>query len=468
MRSSERARVLIIDDDAGSREVLRDIIGGGEFEVWSAASPAEGLDTVASVRPQLVFLDLMLPGVAGMQMLDSILAIDPTIDVILITGHYSTDSAVEAIQKGACDYVTKPVDVGRILTRLERWLEARNARRRAAEIESEMLWASQTAGIVGRSPQMLEVFSKIQRVAPHFQSALITGETGTGKELAGRALHRLSPFGQGNFVACNCAAVVETLFESELFGHVRGAFTGAVQDKQGLIESAQSGTLFLDEIGEMSLAMQAKLLRVLQNRQVQRLGSTSSRFVDVRFVAATHRDLRKMVQQGTFREDLYYRLSMVQIALPRLADRLEDLPLLVRHFLDTFSERYAKPRLELSRRAQTALMKHSWPGNVRELENVLGYAAMVCQSASVDVEDLPEWFNHREHSAADRPAAEMLSLAELETRHVKYVLNRVGGNRVRAAEILGISRATLYRLLARQDAASPEPARAIRTSAVLF
>jgi transcriptional regulator with PAS, ATPase and Fis domain len=306
--------------------------------------------------------------------------------------------------------------------------------------------AYQFEGMVGRSPLMLDVYSRIRRVAPHFGTVLVTGATGTGKELVAKALHRLSPAAHGPFVVCNSTAIVETLFESELFGYVKGAFTGATQDRAGLFEFAHGGTLFMDEIGELPHSAQAKLLRVLQNQEVQRVGSPSSRKVDVRVVAATNRDLRVMVAQKLFRDDLYYRLSMVEIHLPRLILRKEDLPLLERHFIEAFAAKYRKPVRGITRRAQTLLARYAWPGNVRELENILGYACMMADREVIDIRDFPERLcAHASETAA--PDETMLPLDELDRRHARKVLEQVGGNRVRASEILGISRATLYRLL---------------------
>ena len=285
--------------------------------------------------------------------------------------------------------------------------------------------------MVGRSPLMLDVYSRIRRVAPHFSTVLITGETGTGKELVATALHRLSPCARGPFVVCNSTAIVETLFESELFGYVKGAFTGAAQDRAGLFEFANGGTLFMDEIGELPLAAQSKLLRVLQNQEVQRVGSPVARKVDVRVVAATNRDLRLMVSQKQFRDDLYYRLSMVEIHLPRLLSRKEDLPLLERHFIEAFAAKYNKPVRGMTRRAQALLARYSWPGNVRELENILGYACMMVDREVIDIRDFPERLRTQaaEHAIPDES---MLPLDELDRRHARKVLEQVGGNRVRA------------------------------------
>jgi transcriptional regulator with PAS, ATPase and Fis domain len=304
--------------------------------------------------------------------------------------------------------------------------------------------------MIGRSPQMLEVYSLIQRIACHFRVALVMGETGTGKELVARALHRLSPAATGPLAVCNCSAIVETLFESELFGYVKGAFTGATQDKIGLFEYANGGVLLLDEIGDMPLTTQAKLLRVLQTGELHRVGSPVTRKVDVRVVAATNRDLPALVAAKKFREDLYYRLSMVEIKLPPLSLRKEDLPLLQRHFVMRFRAQFNKPIRGLTRRAQALLAAHTWPGNVRELENVIGHASLMAEGEVIDVGDLPETL--RTPSTPSDSEGPLLTLAELDRQHARRVLERVGGNKVRAAEILGISRATLYRLLA-----EPEP-----------
>jgi transcriptional regulator with PAS, ATPase and Fis domain len=303
---------------------------------------------------------------------------------------------------------------------------------------------------------MLDVFRRVRRVAPHFRTALLTGATGTGKELVAAALHRLSPASASRFAVCNCSAVVETLFESELFGHVKGAFTGAAQDKTGLFEYANGGTVLLDEIGDMPLDTQSKLLRVLENGELLRVGSPVARKVDVRVVAATNRDLREMMTRKLFREDLFYRLSMVEIKLPRLCERGEDLPLLVRYFIDCFAAQYGKAVRGLTPRAQLLLARYSWPGNVRELRSMLGSACMMAESGMIDIQDFPEHLRRPQHEAADE---DLLPLDEVERRHVLRVLDRTGGNKVRAAKILGINRATIYRILG-EPAAEADTAKA--------
>src|ERR1700722_16245324 len=446
--SNEIYRVLVIDDDALAIELVKEALTFDNLEIYGTTDARSGLEMITQLEPHLVLLDLVMPEVHGMELLERILEIDPGVDVILTTGHYSMDSAVEAIQKGAYDYMTKPISIDRLRQKIEGWLSAAKRHQNALKLDAELLRVCQFEGIVGHSPLMFEVFSKLQRIAPHFQTAMVRGETGTGKELVARTLHRLSLRASGPFVVCDCGAIVETLFESEVFGHVRGAFTGAVQDKQGMVEAANGGTLFLDEVGELPLSIQAKLLRVLQNREVQRVGSSAVRHVDVKIVAATHRDLRAMVADNTFREDLYYRLSVVEIKVPRLAERKEDLPLLERHFLQLFGTRYGKLGLTLTRRAQSLLTRYSWPGNVRELENALSYAAMMAERNVIDVRDFPDVIQSKLSSVTSEDER-IITLEEAELKHTLQVLDRMGGNRKRAAEILGISRATLYRILAR-------------------
>jgi DNA-binding NtrC family response regulator len=294
---------------------------------------------------------------------------------------------------------------------------------------------------------MLEIFARIRRIGPHFRNALITGPTGSGKELVARALHHFSPAASGPFVVCDCSALVETLFESELFGYVKGAFTGAGRDHIGFFESADGGTLFLDEIGDMPPATQSRLLRVLQNQEVRRVGSSSVRKVNVRVIAATNRDLRQQIVDRQFREDLYFRLSMVEIKVPSLAERKEDLPLLERHFLEHFSKEYGKPIRSISQRAQAVLRDYLWPGNVRELENALGNACMMADGDTIDVRNLPESLRLGDSSPAIEFGKIPIPLHEMNRCYVARVLEEVGGNKAKAAHVLQISRAKLYRLL---------------------
>jgi len=441
MSNTPRIKLLAIDDDPQSLELVSEALSDNGLNILIAGDPEAGLELVRREHPEIVLSDIVMPKMNGMELLSRILEIDPATDVILMTAHYSTEAAVEAIKKGACDYLTKPISLPVLRERIEKLATDARRRQRASQLDDELMDTCQFEGMVGRSPLMWEMFGQIRRVAPHYRACAVTGPTGTGKELVAHALHKLSQ-ASGPMVVCNCSAVVETLFESELFGHVRGAFTGATTDKMGLFEYAHGGTLFLDEIGDMPLATQAKLLRVLQNQEVTRVGSLRARQVDVRVVAATNHDLRTQIAEKHFREDLYYRLSMVEIKTPALADRKEDLPLLERFFIQKFAAQYKKPVESLTPRAQILLARHSWPGNVRELENVIGHACMLATGEAIDVADLPQYMRQ---GVAPAPAAPVnpegeLSFDDQERRVIEQALDRAGGNQVHAARLLGITR----------------------------
>ena len=441
--------LLVIDDNPGSVELLSNALAQPGLEILTASNPTEGLDLFRSRRPQVVLTDLVMPRMSGMEVLERIVEIDPATDVILMSAHYSTESAVEAVKKGASDFLNKPLSINPLRERIGRLVEEVRKRQRALQLEDELRCHSEFEGIVGRSPLMSEMFRRTRRVAPHYRALLITGETGTGKDLIARALHRLSPVASGRYVVLNCSAVVETLFESELFGHVKGSFTGATTDKPGLFEHAHGGTLFLDEIGDMPLATQAKLLRVLQNQEVQRVGALNTRKVDVHVIAATNHNLRAAVAQKRFREDLYYRLAMVEIQAPRLAERKEDLPLLQLHFIAQFAAQYGKQVRGLTHRTQIQLSQHSWPGNVRELENVIGHAVMMTTSDTVDVQDLPPYM----HPSPEQPkqmavaASAGGTLAEVEREYILRVLRETDGVVSTAATRLGMPRTTLNAMM---------------------
>lgn len=452
--------LLVIDDHPGSLELLSSALAQVGLEIIAASNPEEGLDLFRNRRPQIVLTDLVMPQMSGMEVLERIMEVDPATYVILMTARDSAEGAVEAIKKGASDYLNKFVSIGPLRERISKLVEETRKRERLLHLEDELRTTSEFEGIVGRSPQMSEMFSCIRRVAPHYRALLITGETGTGKDLVARAIHRLSPVASGRYVVLNCSAVVETLFESELFGHVKGSFTGATNDKPGLFEHAHGGTLFLDEIGDMPLATQAKLLRVLQNQEVQRIGALSAHKVDVHVVAATNHDLRTAITEKRFREDLYYRLSMVEIQAPRLADRKEDLPLLERHFIARFAAQYGKQIGGLTHRAQIRLSEHSWPGNVRELENVLGYASMMTISDMIDMPDLPPHLQvpagHTPHAEASISAPEADVLAGQERLLIMRALEAADGNQTQAARILRISRDRLRYKLKKHNLDTPD------------
>lgn len=439
--------LVIIDDNPRSLEYIATALARDGMQIFTASDPEDGLDLVYTHRPQVVMTDLVMPHMSGLEVLERITEFDPVIDVVLMTAHYTTDTAVEAIRKGAADYLNKPISLATLRDRVGRIIDAALLRQQVRTAEERAMESAQFEGIVGRSPQMWEMFSRIQRVAPHYRASLITGATGTGKELVAQALHRVSLV-KGKFVVLNCSAVVETLFESELFGHVRGAFTGADRDKMGLFEHASGGTIFLDEIGDMPLSTQAKLLRVLQNQEVQRVGSLTPQKIDVRVVAASNKDLRAAIVDRQFREDLYFRLSMVEIHTPALAERMEDLPLLVRHFVKKYSQQYKKDVRGLTQRAQIMLGRHTWPGNVRELENVIGHGCMMTLTEMIDVSDLPPLIPHSVRAPqltnANGLAAEgSQSLEENEKRLVMDALAQAAGNQSKAARQLRIGRDAL-------------------------
>jgi DNA-binding NtrC family response regulator len=451
MSATPALSVLIIDDNEKSLELLSTALAQPGLEILTASDPERGIELVYEKHPQIVLTDLVMPNLSGMEVLERIMEFDPSMEVILMTAHYSTESAVEAIKKGASDYLNKPIAIAALRERVGKLVEVARKQQRSLQLEGELLASSEFEGIVGRSPVMRDTIQQVRRVAPHYRTVLITGETGTGKDLVAQALHRLSPVAAGRYVVLNCSAVVETLFESELFGHVKGSFTGATSDKAGLFEHAHGGTMFLDEIGDMPLATQAKLLRVLQNQEVQRVGSLSARKVDVRVIAATNHNLRVAVAEKRFREDLYYRLSMVEIQVPRLAERKEDLPLLERHFIAKFADQYKKEIRGLTHRAQMRLSMHGWPGNVRELENVLGHACMMEMGEMIDLQDLPSYLRSSGGPEEAReflaPATEAVTLAEQERLLILRALETAKGNQSHAARILRIGRDALrYKL----------------------
>jgi DNA-binding NtrC family response regulator len=439
---SESISIVVIDDNPGSLELLSEALAHSDVAIYTASTPVEGLALVRRVRPQLVITDLVMPGMSGIEVLQAVVAFDASIEVILMTAHYTTETAVSAIRQGAADYLQKPVKITLLRERVAALIDSAQHRTKARVSSEVNAQDAQFEGQIAKSNKMWDMFATIQKIAPHYRSVLIHGPTGTGKDLVATALHRRSK-ASGRFVVLNCSAVVETLFESELFGHVRGAFTGADKDKRGLFELANDGTLFLDEIGDMPLPTQAKLLRAVQNQEILPVGSLTAKKVNVRIIAATHRDLKVAIEHGRFREDLYYRLSMVELTVPSLKERPEDILLLVNYFIQKFSAEYSKQIVGLTPRASVVLQRYEWPGNVRELEHVIGRACMLTDDSVLDVEVLPDQLVREPIDSQAFKNDSGSILANQERRLVVEALHRSAGNQSEAARQLGIGRDAL-------------------------
>ena len=452
------AHILFVDDDQAYREVSAERLGELGFDVVQAETGERALALLEEFAFDVVITDLRMPGVDGLALLDAAVERYPGIIVIVVTGHGTVEGVMDAIDRGAGALIEKSSRFEKLKDRLQKTLE----KRRRLETHLRMQDAPRVgvSGIIGKSRPMLALFELLETVAPSSSTVLVRGETGTGKEVVARAMHQLSPRRTQRFVAINCSAIPETLLEAELFGHARGAFTGAVGTRQGRLEQAHKGTLFLDEVGTMSPALQAKLLRALQEREFERLGDNQTIKVDVRVIAATNSDLTAMVKAGTFREDLYYRLNVITITLPPLRDRREDIPLLVRYFLTKCSgDRPAAEPRQFAPGAMRSLMAAEWPGNVRQLENAVERAVAMSGGRSLlDIADLPP-----EVQAVDVPSAvpsvafpeEGIGLgdylANLERSLIQQSLERTGGNRHKAATLLGLKRTTLVEKLKRLD-----------------
>src|SRR5437868_1546816 len=445
-------RILVVDDDRDSCELLREIFSAEGWQVDTALSPEQAFSVAGKERIDLVVSDINLEAnQSGLDLLKDLRAQCP---VILVTGFGTLDSAVEAAREGAWDFISKPFKVQEVVAIARRALE-QERKTNGAEHRAEQISAPyEQGGLLGRSPVMIALYKEIARVAPTRSTVLIVGESGTGKELVGRSIHQHSTRASGSFVAITCGALTDTLWEAELFGHVRGAFTGAVGDRKGLWEEAGGGTLFLDEIGETSAALQVKLLRALQEGEIRRVGASKSTQVDARVVAATNRNLEREVKAGKFREDLFYRLSVVTLRVPALKERRTDIPLLAERFLAVVLDREGHKQLTLSEETVRTLVAYDWPGNVRELESAIEYAVLHARGRDIAPEDLPAKLQSTKvHSAARAPLSALFEdlppLDELERRYLLYVLEVAGGNRTRAAEILRVDRRTLYRMIER-------------------
>jgi DNA-binding NtrC family response regulator len=451
--------VLIIDDDSAMRSMVSDFLKTEGHRVSQASLASEALARIekgefdispnpgsGERRLDLVISDLNMPGMTGIEFIGKFREIAPHVPIILITAFGSIETAIDAIRKGAFDYTTKPFKLAEMSVTVARALRFRDLHLENARLQSEIEHAQSFAKIIGKSPGMREVFDLIRRVAPANANVLITGESGTGKERVANAIHDEGPRRAKKFVAINCTAIPESLLESELFGHAKGAFTGAIGRKRGLFDEAEGGTIFLDEIGDMNLALQAKLLRVIQERKIRSVGETVDRPVDVRIIAATHKDLKAAIKNNTFREDLYYRLSVIPILIPPLRHRREDIGLLAEHFLRKYSSANHSPVKTFTQDAMTRLLSMTWEGNVRELENVIERAVVLARGTSIELGDLPAAGEGNVESFFESTQTGSLpTLEDIEKRYFKFILDKTGGRKEKAAQILGVNRRTLYR-----------------------
>jgi DNA-binding NtrC family response regulator len=452
--TNSRERILIVEDDSAARIGLQQLIRGWGFDVETAADGEQALAQIEAFHPAIVLTDLVMPKMGGLDLLRKVQETGDPITTVILTAQGTVETAVEAIKQGAYDYLTKPVDLQRLRILLSKIIE-RNATLREVRVLRRQLREHGTFGaMVGNSAEMRKIYQVIEHAAPTNASVLISGESGTGKELVAQTIHKLSPRAPAAYVPINCAAIPDTLLESELFGHEKGAFTGAIERRQGCFELADHGTLFLDEIAEMTPATQVKLLRVLQERSFRRVGGKSEQAVDIRVVAATNQDPPIAVKEGKLREDLYYRLNVFEIKLPPLRDRKDDLPLLIQGFINEFNTRNGRSVAALDPAAMALLEAYSWPGNVRELRNVIERATIVAEGRFLQVKDLPPLSGSGRGTPAASPAAPGLSpgmtVEKAEQELIRITLQHTGGNKTRAAEMLGISLKTLHNKLHRQ------------------
>ncbi|HKG21168.1 MAG TPA: sigma-54 dependent transcriptional regulator, partial [Blastocatellia bacterium] len=441
-------RILIVEDEAPMSELLMSFFSEKGYKVNAAQNGEEAIARLEEQDYALVVTDIKLPGMSGLELLARIRLEWPEVAVVIMTAFSSISSAVEAMKLGAEDYIGKPFQLDELVITVEKALERRSLRKEVKELRAEVRERYNFSNIVGRSKPMQQLFEVIKRIAARRDaSALIIGSTGTGKELVARAIHYNSDRKDAPFVPINCSAIPDTLLESELFGHQKGAFTGAHETRRGLIEEAQAGTVFLDEINTLSMNLQVKLLRVLQERVVRRVGGRENIPIDIRLVSASNQDLEDAVKRGEFRQDLFYRLNVVPVRLPDLKDRREDIPLLVHHFLQKFSQQHGEPARRFSSEAMRVLMTHTWPGNVRELENAVEHALTMGSGDILGPEDLPASVTAPERDIVEEATLDNVSLEEVERRYILRILEKMDGHQIKTAQILGIDRRTLYRRL---------------------
>jgi DNA-binding NtrC family response regulator len=441
-RTKSRGRILIVDDDPVVRDSLGKWFESEDYETTTAASAREALDLIRDRRWDIALLDIKMPGIDGIELQAKLREIDPDMPVIIMTGYASVDTAVQAMKNGAYDYITKPFDPDEFVLLVNRAIEHRSAKREIVRLKENLQEIFPTTELIGQGAAMKRVFELVETVAPTDATVLITGESGTGKEIVARAIHAASPRRFMPMVAIHCGALTETLLESELFGHERGAFTGANYRKKGKFEIADGGTVFLDEIGDITLKTQTDLLRVLQEKEIVRVGGNQTVHVDFRCIAATNRNLQGMVQEGTFRPDLFYRLNVFCIDLPALRERPEDIPLLVDHFCTKYATAMNRPVPRISSEALNLLLDYGWPGNVRELENAIERALLISRESEIQPAAFPFQL---------RPAQQETgrTLEQVERAHIEKVLGETGWNLSRTARLLDIDRTTLYNKIKR-------------------
>ena len=441
-------RILVVDDEPAQLELAGGFLKKRGFETVLAESGEKALRSFCDQSFDLVLTDQKMAAMSGLELVHAVRALNPETAVIVMTAYGTIETAVSAIKAGAADYLTKPLNLDELLYRIEQVRERQRLLTENRELREALQGRHRIEGIIGESGQMLEVVSLVRRVAPSEASVLIRGESGTGKELIAKAIHFASPRAAGPLIRINCAALPETLLESELFGHEKGAFTGALATRKGRFELADEGTLFLDEIGDLPLHLQAKLLRVLQEREFERVGSSQSIRVNVRILSATHRDLEALLKAGQFREDLYYRLNVVTILLSPLRERRQDLPLLIDHFLRVFAEKNGKRIRGFTHEARETLLRYDYPGNVRELENLVERAVVLTRDEVISKDDLPLMVQPPEKGAEEEGGSSLTAAVEgMERQMIREALARSGGVQTRAAEMLGISeRALRYKL----------------------
>jgi DNA-binding NtrC family response regulator len=441
-------KILVVDDDLEMCGLLSDVLKGEGFSVNTLNDSLEASRLLKKEDFDVIITDLKMKGLKGLDLLEETNKVAPLTPVIIITAFGTIESAIKAMKMGAYDYITKPFQMDELVLTVKKALENRFLKKEVVRLKKEVEARYHFHQLIGKSSSMQKIYDLIERISDTSSNVLITGESGTGKELVAKAIHYNGIRKEGPCIAVNCAAIPETLLESELFGYKKGAFTDAKSDKKGLIFEANEGTLFLDEITEMSFTLQAKLLRVIEEKEVRPLGDTKSYPIDVGIISTSNRDIKSLIQQGQFREDLYYRLKVIDIELPPLRDRREDIPLLVQHFITKFSGEMKKNISGISEDALRILINYSWPGNVRELENVIQRAITLTRHETILPEDLPiTMIEEKKESLIGKGIREKYTVSQLEKEYIKRVLLEAGGNKSKAAEILGLDRKTLYRKL---------------------